>query len=965
MLKLNGSGKITNYGYNKTPWYSYRSRIVRIQFIGSITDIGQYAFNDLSNLTEVTLSKTLKYIGMDAFHGCTSLPSITLPNSVTEIGDWAFCDCESLKYMIVPKSLKYVGWRTFQSCSRLSDIYYGGSPSDWDDISIDDYNGYFVAATIHYNSIGPSSSPVPMRVPDANGTLTASFDNLIPNQNYLVVASKTNDTETMLDADNLLYIDEKTSDASGKLVCSYQPRVKYENVVVKTIIQINDKPSIVTQPANVTVKNGESMTVSVKAKGTGLTYQWYFKKSGQTAFSAWSGRTHASETCTPNETWNGIQLYCVVKDSIGQKVQSKTIKVTFSDVITIVAQPNNVTAKTGDSVKFEVCAEGKDLTYQWYYKKADATSWSLWNGRTTASTSATSNATWDGMQVRCLIKNSDGKSLYSDAAKIILSDVFGISQQPSDVTTQTGKSATFTVKAKGSGLTYQWYYKKTGDSSWSLWNGHTTASITATSNATWDGMQVRCIGKDSSGASVTSKAAKIILFDILGITQQPSDVTTQTGKSATFTVKAKGVGLTYQWYYKKTGDSSWSLWKGRTTASITATSNATWDGMQVHCIVKDSSSASVTSKAAKIILSDILGITQQPSNVTAEAGKAVTFTVKAKGVGLTYQWYFKKAGASSWSLWNGRTTASTTATANATWNGMKVRCKVTDSAGNAVYSSAASITIASGITITTQPTDKTITLGDPVTLSLKATGTGLTYQWYFKKSGQTSFTAWNGRTHATEICTPNATWNGIQLYCIVKDSAGNKVQSNTVTVKVNSTGITITQQPKNQSIIAGKPPTLTVKATGSSLKYQWYFKKKGQTAFSLWNGRTHASETVSPNNTWDGIQLYCKITDGSGKTLNSSTVTISVLSITIQPTNVTVAAGKNATFRVKATGSGLKYQWQYKKSGATSWSNWNGRTTASITATANATWQGMQVRCIVTDSAGNKVTSNAATITIK
>ena len=301
LLKLNGSGKITNYGYNKTPWYSYRSRIVRIQFIGSITDIGQYAFNDLSNLTEVTLSKTLKYIGMDAFHGCTSLPSITLPNSVTEIGDWAFCDCESLKYMIVPKSLKYVGWRTFQSCSRLSDIYYGGSPSDWDDISIDDYNGYFVAATIHYNSIGPSSSPVPMRVPDANGTLTASFDNLIPNQNYLVVVSKTNDTETMLDADNLLYIDEKTADASGKLVCSYQPRVKYENVVVKTIIQINDKPSIVTQPANVTVKNGESMTVSVKAKGTGLTYQWYFKKSGQTAFSAWSGRTHASETCTPNE----------------------------------------------------------------------------------------------------------------------------------------------------------------------------------------------------------------------------------------------------------------------------------------------------------------------------------------------------------------------------------------------------------------------------------------------------------------------------------------------------------------------------------------------------------------------------------------------------------------------------------------------------------------------------------------
>ena len=191
------------------------------------------------------------------------------------------------------------------------------------------------------------------------------------------------------------------------------------------------------------------------------------------------------------------------------------------------------------------------------------------------------------------------------------------------------------------------------------------------------------------------------------------------------------------------------------------------------------------------------------------------------------------------------------------------------------------------------------------------------------------------------------------------------MQSNAVTVKVNSKGITITQQPQNQSIIAGTSIILTVKATGSSLKYQWYFKKKGQTSFNIWNGRTHATETVSPNNTWDGIQLYCKITDGSGETLNSSTVTINVLSITTQPSNVSVAVGSNATFKVVATCSGLKYQWQYKKSGQTSWKNWGTRTTASTTATSNATWQGMQVRCIVTDSAGNKITSNAATITIK
>ena len=94
-------------------------------------------------------------------------------------------------------------------------------------------------------------------------------------------------------------------------------------------------------------------------------------------------------------------------------------------------------------------------------------------------------------------------------------------------------------------------------------------------------------------------------------------------------------------------------------------------------------------------------------------------------------------------------------------------------------------------------------------------------------------------------------------------------------------------------------------------------------------------------------------------------MTVSVLSITAQPDDVTVEAGKDATFTVKATGSALKYQWQYKKSGATAWNNWTGRTAASTTATANSTWNGMQVRCIVTDGAGNTVTSSAATITIQ
>ena len=361
-----------------------------------------------------------------------------------------------------------------------------------------------------------------------------------------------------------------------------------------------------------------------------------------------------------------------------------------------------------------------------------------------------------------------------------------------------------------------------------------------------------------------------------------------------------------------------------------------------------------------------LSVTAQPASVTVKTGATVSFTVKAKGDGLTYQWYYKKAGQTSWSKWGTRTTATTSAAANSTWDGMQVYCKVSDKYGNSVNSKAAAVTI-TGLKITTQPVSKTVVLGKSVTLSLKAEGTGLSYQWYFKKKGQTSFSKWNNRTHASETVTPNETWDGIQLYCIVKDSTESKEQSATIKVTVTKE-LKITSQPSSVTTKTGTNVTFTVKADGIGLSYQWYFMKKGQTSWTAWNSRTHASETVAPNATWDGIQLYCLVKDSAGKSVKSNTVKVTlsdVLAITAQPANVTASAGSNVTFTVKAKGIGLKYQWQFKKTGATAWSNWNGRTTASTTATANSSWNGMQVRCIVTDSAGNKVTSNAAKITIK
>ncbi|MBR0144786.1 MAG: hypothetical protein IJM21_11510 [Clostridia bacterium] len=85
--------------------------------------------------------------------------------------------------------------------------------------------------------------------------------------------------------------------------------------------------------------------------------------------------------------------------------------------------------------------------------------------------------------------------------------------------------------------------------------------------------------------------------------------------------------------------------------------------------------------------------------------------------------------------------------------------------------------------------------------------------------------------------------------------------------------------------------------------------------------------------------------------------------ITTQPTAVTAANGKTATFKVVASGTGLTYQWQYSSDGKAWKTPSFTSNTATISMTANASRNGLLFRCVVTNSAGS-ATSNAVRLTV-
>ncbi|MDY4874164.1 MAG: leucine-rich repeat domain-containing protein [Alloprevotella sp.] len=67
-------------------------------------------------------SYSVTSLGESCFRGCSSLTSITIPNSVTSLGDYCFSGCSSLTSITISNSVTSLGSGCFSGCSSLTSI---------------------------------------------------------------------------------------------------------------------------------------------------------------------------------------------------------------------------------------------------------------------------------------------------------------------------------------------------------------------------------------------------------------------------------------------------------------------------------------------------------------------------------------------------------------------------------------------------------------------------------------------------------------------------------------------------------------------------------------------------------------------------------------------------------------------------------------------------------------------------
>ena len=179
-----------------------------------VCDIGTVTDTDVV-IPEIYNGKAVTSIGNEAFSGCSSLTSITIPDSVTSIGFQAFYDCSSLAFyefdqayylgnpvnpyvvlvkakdtsitacqihedtvliassafnrcnsltcVEIPSGVKTFGNSAFFDCSAITDVYYDGTLEDWCNLKFETQSSNpcrYGNATLHLSEGTPGETVI-------------------------------------------------------------------------------------------------------------------------------------------------------------------------------------------------------------------------------------------------------------------------------------------------------------------------------------------------------------------------------------------------------------------------------------------------------------------------------------------------------------------------------------------------------------------------------------------------------------------------------------------------------------------------------------------------------------------------------------------------------------------------------------------------------------------------------------
>jgi hypothetical protein len=282
-------------------------------------------------------------------------------------------------------------------------------------------------------------------------------------------------------------------------------------------------PTIVTQPASVTVNAGNTATFAVGVDGSGP-FAFVWRKDG----SVLPGATSAVLTLNAAATGSAGSYSVTVSNAAnpsGLASAAATLTVLPNGAASapvITTQPSTIIVAPGGSGVLAVAATGSGpLSYQWFSEGVPM------SGETAAVLTLSNVGADDAGSYAVSVTNSLG-SVSSNVADVILLGAPVITASPASVSLFENSTTTFRVEATGSALRYQWLLNGSP-----LANSNSDAYTTPSLTVADSGAVYSVIVFNGAGLTVSSPAVLTVQTPVPPtILQQPADVSVVAGLPA-------------------------------------------------------------------------------------------------------------------------------------------------------------------------------------------------------------------------------------------------------------------------------------------------------------------------------------------------------------------------------------------------------------------------------------------------
>ena len=544
----------------------------------------------------------------------------------------------------------------------------------------------------------------------------------------------------------------------------------------------------------------------------------------------------------------------------------------------ISEHPQSVTVDVGSQIILNVTASGGSLNYRWFHDGEELSS------QTSSSLVIPSASSLDEGTYFVRVSNTLG-SVDSDPAVVTVETPSvnkpTIVSHPVSRTVPLNASFILTVSAAGTQpLAYQWF--KNG----ALLSGQTSDTLTV-SAATMEHEASYTVVVSNDGGSSTSNPAVINVIAPPVIIWHPESDNISIGASFQLTVAAESEEPPqFQWLKDGVEVSG-------ATSSTYAVTSAEVRHTGTYRARVSNSAGSVLSNPAVITVPGTPRIIEQMSPTSVNEGAELRLAIQVTGTApFTFEWFRDDSSVAT------TTEPELVIPATKLTDAGLYTVRVSGPFGDTI-SDPALVTVFPKPAITSHPQNVYANVGASVSLSVTASGEGLTYQWI--KDGQEIPTA-TGST----LLIASLSESDYGSYIVRASNAAGSAESNPAIIGRIEPPV-ITTPPASMSVLVDSSLTLSVTATGSMpITYQWY--KSGQ----LIPGETSSTLERIVATTADGGS-YHVIVSNAGGSFRSGTATVTIVPhivINQQPSPLNVVVGAPLSLSVAATSTlPLDYQW--------------------------------------------------------